>query len=111
MITKRNGNGQTECIGCKEEGKFALKWDSFLYNFNDKPYCWDCLMEEVNKLELKYDKALELLSEYNMPCEIDDFMNKNVEYCSKNCGVDEEIFKKCWDKFIEQELEKSDKDE
>lgn len=62
-------------------------------------------MEELIK---KYDKALELLSEYNMPCEIDDFMNKNVDYCSMNCSVDEEVFKKCWNRYIEQELEKEE---
>lgn len=50
MITKRNGNGQTECYGCKEKGIFSLNWDSFLYNFNDKPYCFDCLLEKLEEL-------------------------------------------------------------
>ena len=50
MITKRNGNGQTVCKGCKEKGKFGLTWDSFLYNFNDEPYCFDCLMEKLEYL-------------------------------------------------------------
>lgn len=68
------------------------------------------LLDKYNDLQEKYNKALELLSEYNMPCEKEDFMNKNEDYCFKNCGVDEEIYKKCWDKFIEQELEKSDKE-
>ena len=27
MITKRNGNGQTICKGCKDKGKFGLTWD------------------------------------------------------------------------------------
>lgn len=49
MITKRNGNGQTECTRCKEKGKWALTWDSFLYTFNDKPYCFDCLMEMLEQ--------------------------------------------------------------
>lgn len=49
IITKRNGNGQTECIGCKEKGKFALNWDSWLYNFNDKPYCKECLFEKLQQ--------------------------------------------------------------
>lgn len=60
MITKRTGNGQTECIGCKEKDKFALNWDSFLYNFNDKPYCHDCLMETLENLQQRIDKAIEL---------------------------------------------------
>lgn len=66
--------------------------------------------DEIGKLKEKYNKALRLLTEYNLPCEIDSFNAKdeNLEYCSKNCSVDEEIFIKCWDRFIEQELE-SDK--
>ena len=58
--------------------------------------------KEKHELEQKYDKALKILIEYGLPCDIDDFMNKNVDYCSMNCGVDEEVFKKCWDKYIEQ---------
>ena len=42
MITKRTGNGQTECARCKEKGKFALTWDSFLFTYNAKPYCPSC---------------------------------------------------------------------
>lgn len=64
------------------------------------------LKNENKKLKKKLDKAIELLIEYNMPCEINDFMNKNVDYCSSNCSVDEEVFKKCWLRYIEQELEK-----
>ena len=63
------------------------------------------IMEVINERDLlkeKYDKALKMLSTYNLPCELDDFMNKNTDYCQKACGVDEEIFKKCWDKYIEQ---------
>lgn len=57
-------------------------------------------------LTRKYNKALQLLNDYNLPCEIDDFNTKeeNIDYCSQNCGVDERIFVKCWDRFIEQEL-------
>lgn len=66
---------------------------------------WDAL-DIFRKLFQKYDKALELLREYNMPCEIDDFMNENVDYCSRHCSVDDGVFKSCWDLFIEQKLEK-----
>lgn len=59
MITKRNGNGQTECYGCKQKGKFALKWDNWLYDYNDKPYCLDCLMEMLEKL-YQENKELQL---------------------------------------------------
>lgn len=64
------------------------------------------LKKENELLKKKLNKAIELLIEYNMPCEMNDFMNKNVDYCSSNCGVDKEVFKKCWLRYIEQELEK-----
>lgn len=69
---------------------------------------FDFFMDESIKnyrLEKKYDKALELLKDYNMPCDIDEFNIKNADYCSMNCSVDEEVFKACWDLYIEQELE------
>lgn len=64
--------------------------------------------EEIQELKKKYEKSLELLIEYNLPCEIDNFNTKeeNLEYCFKNCSVDERIYIKCWNRFIEQELEK-----
>ena len=66
------------------------------------------LKEEKQELKKKYKKSLELLTEYNLPCEIDNFNTKeeNLEYCFKNCSVDEIIYIKCWNRFIEQELEK-----
>ena len=69
------------------------------------------LQEENRILIKKYNKALQLLIDYNLPCEIDDFNTKeeNIDYCFQNCSVDESIFIKCWDRFIEQEIEKSDK--
>ena len=75
---------------------------------------FDFFMDESIKnhhLEEKYNKALELLSEYNLPCEIDEFNIKNADYCSMNCSVDEEVYKKCWNLYIEQELEKEVKNE
>ena len=60
----------------------------------------------IEDLEKKLDKAIEMLLEYHMPCEMNDFMNKNIDYFSSNCSVDEEVFKKCWLRYIEQELDK-----
>ena len=69
MITKRTGHGQTVCKGCKDKGKFGLTWDSFLYNFNDEPYCFDCLMEKLEELQQekqslkdRIEKAIEKLN-------------------------------------------------
>lgn len=70
----------------------------------------DCFEERkklancITNLQQKYDKALETLVDYNLPCEIDDFMNANTDYCELACGVDEEQYKKCWNKFIEWKL-------
>lgn len=63
MITKRTGNGQTECTICRELGRFALNWDSFLYTFNGKPYCFDCLMEMLEEKDKTINKIIELLEE------------------------------------------------
>lgn len=64
------------------------------------------LQQENKQLKDKYNKSLKLLAEYNLPCEIDSFNNKeeNLNYCSENCSTDEIIFMKCWNRFIEQEL-------
>lgn len=56
MITKRNGLGQTECRGCKNKGKFALNWDCFLYNFDNEPYCFDCLMEKLEQFKQENER-------------------------------------------------------
>lgn len=58
----------------------------------------------AEKLQRQLDSALGILSEMNPPCEFDNFMNKHIDYCSKNCGADEEIFKKCWLMYIEDKL-------
>ena len=71
---------------------------------------YDCLMEahkisdeDNERLNNKYNKALELLTDFNMPCECCDCKISD-EYCEENCGVDDESYKKCWDKYIELEL-------
>lgn len=60
--------------------------------------------EEAQKLKKQLDCALKLLSDMNPPCEIDGFMDNHTNYCEINCGVDEEIFKKCWLLYIEDKL-------
>lgn len=57
--------------------------------------------KEIERLNNKYNKALELLIDYNLPCEVDDFMNVHSDYCETHCEVDEEQYKRCWNKFIE----------
>ena len=62
----------------------------------------------AEKLQRQLDCALGILSEIP-PCERDGFMDKHTDYCSLNCGVDEEVFKKCWLMYIDEILERTDK--
>lgn len=62
------------------------------------------LLEENQKLRSKLDCALKLLLDIYPPCDIDGFMDKHSDYCQINCGVDEEVFKKCWILYIEEKL-------
>ena len=107
-----------------EEMKFPNTLDEFIkqYSFIDKKQIYTNGSELIhtfrikqweehkrqkrNNYKEKYNKALQLLTEYNLPCEIDNFNTKeeNLDYCSRNCSVDEEIYIKCWDRFIEQSL-------
>ena len=79
-------------------------------NVAEKRYEKILELEQENKiLKVKYNKALEMLINFNsLPCEIDNFNTKeeNLEYCSQNCSVDESIYIKCWNRFIEQNLKK-----
>lgn len=59
---------------------------------------------ENQKLKKQLDCALGLLSEMYPPCEKDGFMDKHSDYCELNCGVDEEIFKKCWLMYIKDKV-------
>jgi len=70
----------------------------------------EILLDYITNLQEKYDKALELLVDFNMPCEIDDFNLLDTDYCELNCSVDDEQYKKCWNKFIEWRLQGVDKE-
>lgn len=73
--------------------------------FDNKIYCPLCYFKKENQ-ELKklLDYALKLLSDYNTPCDIGGFMDKHSDYCETNCGMDEEVFKKCWLIYIKDKL-------
>ena len=60
----------------------------------------------IDELVNAYDMALDLLSnfEFEIPCENDKFFDEHCEWCDENCSVDEEQYKKCWNKFIEWKL-------
>lgn len=54
--------------------------------------------EEIERLNKKYKKALELLADYNMPCEFEECKIPD-DYCEENCDDD---YKKCWNKYIDE---------
>lgn len=61
--------------------------------------------KRLKEVQKKLDCTLEMLVEWGPPCELNGFMDKHSDYCEKNCGVDEEVFKKCWLMYIEDKLE------
>ena len=80
--------------------------------FNEIVKYFDTLQKHcrtAEKLQRQLDSALGILSEMNPPCEMDGFMDKHTDYCRLNCGVDEEVFKKCWLIYIDEILERTDK--
>jgi len=86
--------------------RYYQKNKEYYKNYNKvNPYAKK-FKEENELLKKKLDKAIEMLIEYQMPCDIDEFWNKNIDYCMDNCSVDEEVYKKCWLRYIKQELEK-----
>ena len=41
----KDKNGQSECYCCKNiKHKFSLTWTSFLYEYEEDYYCFDCLL-------------------------------------------------------------------
>lgn len=92
-----------EFINKIKEIKINIPDEHFFLEYNTEIYK---IIEENQMLIKKYNKALQLLTDYNLPCDIDDFNTKeeNIDYCFQNCSVDESVYLKCWDRFIEQEL-------
>ena len=92
-----------EFINKIKEIKINVPDEHFFLEYNTEIYK---IIEENQMLIKKYNKALQLLIDYNLPCDIDDFNTKeeNIDYCFQNCSVDESVYLKCWDRFIEQEL-------
>ena len=87
----------------KNNNKTLVAQKEEAYRIANKEY------EENQSLKEKYNQALSILAEYSPPCELDGFMDKNTDYCSINCGVDEDVFKECWNRYIEQKV-KGDKE-
>lgn len=62
------------------------------------------IKDYITNLQKKYDKALHILADYSMPCELDDFNLLDTDYCETNCSNDDEQFPNCWNEYIEWSL-------
>ena len=55
--------GQSECYECKRHHKYSLTWTSFLYEYEEKYYCFEhiliiLLQQENQKYKEVIDKAI-----------------------------------------------------
>lgn len=62
----KDKNGQSECYFCKNiKHKYSLTWTSFLYEYKEKYYCYDCLLSILLQQENKQLKeVIEEIREY-----------------------------------------------
>ena len=89
MITKRDGHGQTECFGCKSKGKWSLTWDSFLYTYNGRPYCYDCLKEMLKEFanELGFNIIKKKVIPKMSPCTCGCKQREHWSQWDSNTGI------------------------
>ncbi|MBO7733010.1 MAG: hypothetical protein J6S67_10665 [Methanobrevibacter sp.] len=80
-----------------EIAKLLTRIDGLNYELEQQNIDYGLEIERLNK---KYNKALEILADFNLPCEYDEGKIPD-NYCEENCSDD---YKKCWDKYIELEL-------
>lgn len=100
MKTIRNDDGVFIELP-KDKIKFESKEAEIIFDLSLEN---DFLEQENKELKKQLDYALKLLAEMFLPCERDGFMYKYSDYCQSNCGVDEEVFKKCWLMYIKDKL-------
>lgn len=46
-IKRAEGEGQAQCRGCKDKGRWNVQWCTFLYEIEglDGLYCHDCMQQ------------------------------------------------------------------
>ena len=52
MIENAKGNGQSECVICKKQGKYSLSWTSFMYRVSgfDGILCYHHALEKDGEI-------------------------------------------------------------
>ena len=107
MKTIRNDDGIFVELS-KDQLNFESKEAEIIFDLSLEN---DFLGQENKELKKQLDYALKLLAEMFLPCERDGFMYKYSDYCQSNCGVDEEVLKKCWLMYIKDKLKEDETDE
>lgn len=94
-----------ETLEVSDFGEWVGKdYIDYKFEYENNQKVMKSLCKENQELKEQLDCALEILSEMFPPCEKDGFMDKHSDYCQLNCGVDEEVFKKCWLLYIKDKL-------
>lgn len=63
----KDKHGQSECYFCKNiKHRYSLTWTSFLYEYKEQYYCYDCLLsillqQENSQLKERIEKAIEYI--------------------------------------------------
>ena len=69
----KDKNGQSECYFCKNiRHRYSLTWTSFLYEYKEHYYCYDCLLNILLQQEL--------LSYKNQLKKQQEIIDKAIEY-------------------------------
>lgn len=102
----KDKNGQSECYCCKNiKHKYSLTWTSFLYEYKEHYYCYDCLLmillqkenERLYKGVEEYQKALDELMSEKM--DLEHNWNELKKYIKKEIKEDKKL-KKNWEEDI-----------
>lgn len=65
--------GQSECYECKRNNKYSLTWTSFLYEYKENYYCFECIINILLEQENQYlkkviDEAIEYTNNHDLTC-------------------------------------------
>lgn len=72
----KDKNGQSECYCCKNiKHKFSLTWTSFLYEYNEDYYCFDCLLTIL--LQKENERLYKGVEEYQKA--VDETMSEKMD--------------------------------
>ena len=74
--------GQSECYECKRHHKYSLTWTSFLYEYEEKYYCFEhiaiiLLQQENQQLKIQVSSREEVAKKYK------EVIDKAIEYINK----------------------------